>query len=157
MLSRVRSPYHHVGQTTSNRSNCRRKEEAVWKSYPATNPDCIQKTKPTHCRIKCTPWLSRFHQNCLSRDPNLWSLVPMPRVSFIGANNANLGLWTTWNMYCFLMSPPTLSFPHPWELRCGESSKRLNTWTVASDVLGCNWAVLIERIMPRSTEPFMCT
>jgi len=23
--------------------------------------------------------------------PNLWSLVPMPRVSFIGANNANLG------------------------------------------------------------------
>lgn len=35
-----------------------------------------------------------------------------------------------WNMYCFLMSPPSLFSPHPWKLQSAETPSRLTTWTV---------------------------
>jgi len=70
----------------------------------------------------------------LCQSQMLVSLVPTVQI---------FGLWRIWNMYCSLMSPPSLSFPHLWELWCGEAPKRLlrsqseaTGWN--GDGLGCN-------------------
>jgi len=42
-------------------------------------------------------------------------------------------------MYCSLISPLSLSFPHPWELWCGEAPKRPNTRTVALQSEAWGW------------------
>jgi len=83
---------------------------------------------------------------------------PLVNVSFIGAKSAKLGLWTMWNIYLSLMSPPSLSFPHPWEFRCGEAPNRPNTQTVAAGVdqtfpILC----LVATSLPRTTETFWKT
>lgn len=68
------------------------------------------------------------------------------------------------SMYCFLMSPPSLFFPHPWELQSGEAPNRLTTWTVACpkrsmgvdqwwvglqyhDITYCAWWVTCQLLM----------
>ncbi len=72
-----------------------------------------------------------------------------------------------------MMSPPSLSFPHPGELRCGEAPKKLTTQTVACPEwsmgvdqwwfgLRCHGIIGPTLVLdgPRTTEPFwraMCT
>ena len=106
--SRVRSAYHLEGQTTSNRSNCRCKRKLSERDVQVLtriesknqNHSC-----PSHCRIKCAPRLSYFHQNCSSgapQGPYSWSgfcsrtfgHLPIANVGFNGASSAHLGLWT---------------------------------------------------------------
>ncbi len=55
----------------------------------------------------------------------------MPNVGFNGVSSENHVKHVLWNMYCFLMSPPSLFPPLPWELQSGETPNRLTTWTVA--------------------------
>jgi len=120
-------------------------EEAVWILTRIES-----KKHKNHCRNKCAPRLSCSHQNCLSgalRGQYSWSgcysqtLVTHAKanINSNGASRGNLGLWTMGNMYCSLMSPPSLSFPHPREFRCGEAPKKLNTRTVAAKSEARQW------------------
>jgi len=52
-------------------------------------------------------------------------------------------------MYCSLMSSPSLSFPHAWELRCGEAPERLNSRLLLSRVKHGGGSVMVWSVISR--------
>lgn len=109
------SEFKHKGRTTSNRGNCSHKAKLSKRDIQVLIWSISKKTQnhsfPTPSWVKCTPLLTFFHQNCLSRAPQVqYSLLRCYRYTFdfSGDSSRYLGLWTVWNVLFFDESTFTL-------------------------------------------------
>jgi len=156
---------HNVGRTTSN-SNCRHKRKPsemdvqvltriVFKTHKSTAAKLIVEfnahlDSPLSRNTSQYSWSGSDIQTLgrLCKCQMSVSIV-LPTVQIMGCGQCET---------CSLMSQPSPSFPHLWELQCGEAPKRLNTQTVAVQSEPQGWAfptVLDKRVTAEDYQTFL--